>query len=42
MSTGTVVVCIRGEEVVRYPVCEGCDIRGGGAARLGGLNEGYN
>lgn len=23
---------MRGEEVVRYPTCEGCDIRGGGAS----------
>lgn len=41
MLGSTLVVCMRGEEVVRYPECEGCDIRGGGAGRDGGLDDAY-
>jgi len=29
---GKVVECTRGEEVVRYPICEGCEVRGGGVS----------
>ena len=29
---GSVAVCMSGEEDVRYPVCEGCVVNGGGVS----------
>ena len=36
-TRGRVVEWIKGEDVVRYPECEGCDNRGGGVPRFGVL-----
>lgn len=29
---GNVEVCMSGDEEVRYPVCEGCEVNGGGVS----------